>query len=88
VVVWEATDTATALIITVLQVGPTLQFQAQSNLLVLSWPTNAAGFSLETTTNLSNPFSWVPAPGGEVIGGQIVVTNIMSNAAAFFRLKL
>jgi hypothetical protein len=86
VVVWEATNTATALIITVLQVGPTLQFQAQSNLLVLSWPTNAAGFSLETTTNLSNPLSWVPVVGRHVIGDQIVVTNIMTNAAAFFRL--
>jgi hypothetical protein len=64
---------------------PVLQFSAQGGLLMLSWPTNAAGFSLQVTTNLANP-NWVPVPGVVVTNSQNVVTNAPSGSTAFYRL--
>jgi hypothetical protein len=67
---------------------PELQFSANSNLLVLSWPTNAAGFTLRSTTNLSNPSQWTPVSGTVVISNNYVITNTISGAARFYRLDL
>jgi uncharacterized repeat protein (TIGR03803 family) len=53
---------------------------------VLAWPTNAAGFTLESTTNLL-PAAWstnLPAP--VVINGQNVVTNAISGTQQFYQL--
>ena len=54
--------------------------------IVLAWPTNAAGFTLESTTNLL-PAAWstnLPAP--VVINGQNVVTNAISGTQQFYQL--
>jgi len=53
----------------------------------LLWPTNASGFNLEVCTNLSVPI-WsdlLPAPA--VIGTNNVVTNAMTEAERFYRLR-
>src|SRR5450759_2288652 len=43
---------------------------------ILTWPTNAAGFTLQSTTNLVSPAVWsTVSPGPVVIGGQNVVIN-------------
>ena len=65
---------------------PTLAGRRQGDSIVLSWPTNATGFSLVYATNLppSNWFSASPLP--LVTGDQNVVTNLMTREAVFYRL--
>jgi uncharacterized repeat protein (TIGR03803 family) len=46
---------------------------------VLTWPSNAVGFNLETTTNLTG--AWDP------LAGQYSVTNPISGRQKFYRLK-
>jgi hypothetical protein len=51
--------------------------------LLLSWPTNFTGFTLQSTTNLASPI-WttnLPAPG--VVNGLNTVTNPVSAAHTF-----
>ena len=54
---------------------------------VLSWPSTASGFVLESSISLL-PNSWAlvePAP--VIVGSQFAVTNPMSDGARFYRLK-
>jgi hypothetical protein len=47
--------------------------------IILTWPTNAAGFALQSTTNLVSPVVWsTVSPGPIVIGGQNLVINSSS----------
>ena len=55
---------------------------------ILTWPTNAVGFTLQSTTNLGSPVMWsTNSPAPVVIGGQNVVTNPITGPQQFFRLK-
>jgi hypothetical protein len=55
---------------------------------ILTWPTNAVGFSLQSTTNLGSPAAWsTNSPAPVVMGGQNVVTNPISGDQKFYRLK-
>ncbi len=54
---------------------------------ILTWPTNAVGFTLQSTTNLVSPAVWssnCPAP--VVIVGQNTITNPTTGAQKFYRL--
>jgi hypothetical protein len=54
---------------------------------LLMWPTNATGYTLQFTTNLVSPSSWssvFPAP--VVIGANNEVTNGILGASVFYRL--
>jgi uncharacterized repeat protein (TIGR03803 family) len=59
---------------------------------ILTWPTNYAGFdytgyTLETTTNLDSAAVWTNVvPGPVVVNGQNAVTNPISGSQMFFRL--
>jgi uncharacterized repeat protein (TIGR03803 family) len=59
---------------------------------ILSWPTNVAGFdytcyTLQSTTNLVSPLVWsTNSPAPVVIGGQNTVTNPITGAQQFYRL--
>ena len=54
---------------------------------ILAWPTNAAGFNLQSTTNLVLPAVWTNvAPGQVVVNGQNTVTNPISSIQKFYRL--
>jgi hypothetical protein len=55
---------------------------------ILTWPTNAAGFTLQSTTNLGSSAVWttnslLPV----VVNGQYTLTNAASGAQKFFRLS-
>lgn len=68
--------------------GLTLNIQEAGANVVLSWPTNASGFNLESTPNLGAGAVWqtnstVPA----VLNGQYVVTNAIAGTKRFYRLK-
>jgi hypothetical protein len=56
--------------------------------IILTWPTNAFGFTLQSTTNLGSPSVWsTNSPAPVVIGGQNVITNPITGPQQFFRLK-
>lgn len=57
------------------------------NGLILSWPTNATGFTLQSTLTLSPPVSWndwTSPPG--VVGNEFTVTNSLFGTLRFYRL--
>lgn len=54
---------------------------------ILSWPTNADGFTLQSTTNLADPASWsAVSPAPVNLNGENVVTNPASGGQIFYRL--
>ena len=55
--------------------------------IILTWPTNAVGFTLQSTTNLVSPVWSTNSPAPVVIGGQNVLTNPLSGPQQFYRLK-
>jgi uncharacterized repeat protein (TIGR03803 family) len=55
---------------------------------ILTWPTNAAGFTLQSTTNLISPAVWITnSPAPTVVNGQNAVTNPISGTKKFYRLS-
>lgn len=67
---------------------PLLQIARSGNQVVLSWPTSAAGFVLETASSVAAGASWTPATGSMVAAGfDYTVTNAITTNAAFFRLR-
>jgi uncharacterized repeat protein (TIGR03803 family) len=68
--------------------APTLQAQVSGKSFVLSWPTSAQNFSLQTTTNLADPNSWITVTNTPaIVNLQCQVTNQISGATRFYRLK-
>ena len=57
------------------------------NSIILAWPTNNAGFTLQSTTILLPLTIWTTVSNAPVVvNGQYTVTNINSGAQQFFRL--
>jgi hypothetical protein len=55
---------------------------------ILTWTTNAFGFTLQSTTNLGSPSFWsTSSPAPVVIGGQNVIINPLSGPQQFYRLS-
>jgi hypothetical protein len=60
---------------------------------ILSWPTNVAGFdyasyTLQSTTNLISPTIWsTNSPAPVIANGQCAVTTPISDARRFYRLS-
>jgi len=60
---------------------------------ILTWPTNVAGFdytgfTLQSATNLVPPVVWsTNSPGPVVVNGQFTVTNPVSGTQQFYRLS-
>jgi hypothetical protein len=55
---------------------------------ILTWPTNAAGFTLQSTTNLVPPAVWsTNSPAPVVVNGQNAVTNPVTGTQKFYRLS-
>jgi hypothetical protein len=55
---------------------------------ILTWPTSASGYALQSTTNLVSASSWVThAASPVVINGQNTVTNPITGSPLYFRLK-
>jgi len=67
---------------------PSLQAQPNNGNLMLVWPLLAQNFSLQTTTNLADPNSWLTLSNVPAIENlQCLVKNQISGAARFYRLK-
>jgi uncharacterized repeat protein (TIGR03803 family) len=70
-----------------LSLVPSLSITATNNQVILSWPTWAPNFGLQSTTNLNPPSVWNGvSPLPEIIGGQNIVTNPSSGKQMFYRL--
>ena len=55
---------------------------------VVSWPANVVGFTLQSTTNLVSPAVWITnSPAPVVVNGQYAVTNSTSGTQKFYRLS-
>jgi uncharacterized repeat protein (TIGR03803 family) len=71
---------------------PQLTITPSGPYLILSWPTNVAGFdytgyTLQSATNLGSPATWsTNSPAPVVIAGQNTVTNPITGAQQFYRL--
>ena len=66
---------------------PSLKIQRSANTnVVLSWPTNFPGFTLEANTNLTTNVWGVVSPAPAVSGTNNVVTNATSGSTRFYRL--
>jgi uncharacterized repeat protein (TIGR03803 family) len=67
---------------------PQLTITAFGSNIVLSWPTNSSGFTLQSTKNLSSSVLWSPvSQGPAVVNGQNTVTNPSPGTQQFFRLN-
>jgi uncharacterized repeat protein (TIGR03803 family) len=69
--------------------APQLTIIRSGTTVVLTWPTNATGFTLEFATNLVSPALWstnLPAP--VAVNAQNVVTNGISGPRKFYRLNI
>ncbi len=67
---------------------PTLNLALNGNQLVLSWPTNAAGFTLQSSSDLSSSAAWTDFTDSPfLVADQYFVTNSVSGPAQFYRLK-
>jgi uncharacterized repeat protein (TIGR03803 family) len=65
-----------------------LTSRVSGNELVLSWRTNAVGFTLQSSADLNSSTNWMDftnAPA--VVGAQFTVTNSISASAQFYRLR-
>jgi uncharacterized repeat protein (TIGR03803 family) len=61
---------------------------ASTTNVVLTWPANANGFSLQSTTNLTSPVIWSSVlPGPTVINNENTVTNQIFGTQRFYRLS-
>jgi hypothetical protein len=74
---------------TLIPAMPRLSATLQANSIVLSWPTNAVGFVLESTTNLGPVAFWTPVTSTPDVTGSNYVVTIKTTAAPskFFRLR-
>jgi plastocyanin len=66
---------------------PALQVIRQAGTLVFAWPTNSAGFELEFSTNISSRTWTAAAMPVQVIGGQNIVSNTVTDGLRLYRLK-
>jgi len=66
---------------------PSLKVRPNGNELILSWPTNAPGFTLQSTPDLTPPVTWIDSPSvPTVIGAHFTLTNTTTGGARFYRL--
>ncbi len=61
--------------------APQLAITRLGTNVILTWPTNAGVFNLESATNLAPPVSWIP------VSGQSSVTNPIAGKQMFYRLS-
>jgi hypothetical protein len=66
---------------------PQLTIKTAAETLMLTWPTNFTGFTLQSTTNLISSVWTTSLPAPVVINGQNTVTNPISATHQFFRLS-
>jgi hypothetical protein len=64
-----------------------LSIAASKENIVLTWPTNAANFTLESTPSLASPVWMTNSVAPIIVNGQYTVTNAIGGIQQFFRLS-
>lgn len=68
--------------------SPALHVVRAGNNIVLTWPSDDSGFTLQSTTNLSSGFNWSDVLDVPTIAGkQYTLTNSVATGNTFYRLK-
>jgi len=71
-----------------LSLAPQLAIMLSGINVILTWPANFTGFTLQSTTNLVSPVVWsTVSPGPVVVNGQYAVTNSTSGTNKFYQLS-
>lgn len=66
---------------------PTLSLVRSAGNVIISWPTNFTGFTLQGATNLVPSVTWSNvSPSPSIVNGQYTVTNSPGGARKFYRL--
>jgi uncharacterized repeat protein (TIGR03803 family) len=78
-------DSGTVFAISLLQ--PQLAIVPFGSNLLLSWPTNFTGYTLQSATDLNSPIWTTNLPAPAVVNGQYTVTNPISGTQQFFKLS-
>jgi uncharacterized repeat protein (TIGR03803 family) len=68
-------------------VPPQLTLTSTGANVILSWPTNFTGYTLQSTPNLASPVWTTNLPAPVVVNGLNTVTNPISGTQQFFRLS-
>ena len=64
-----------------------MSFVRSGNTLLISWPSDATGYTLQYATNLASPIFWqAESPAPSVVSGMNYVTNTIGAGNRFFRL--
>jgi hypothetical protein len=66
---------------------PQLDITRSGTNVILTWTDTAAGFTLQSTTNLSTVAWSANSPAPVIVNGQFTVTNAISGWQQFFRLS-
>lgn len=67
---------------------PQLGITSSGTYVTLTWPTNAVGFKLQSTTNLALPAAWSDVSSAStVVNMQNTVTNMINSQQMFYRLN-
>jgi uncharacterized repeat protein (TIGR03803 family) len=66
---------------------PQLSIVRSTANVILTWPTNASGFTLQSTTNLASAVWTTNSPPPVIVNGQNTVTNPISGTRMFYRLS-
>jgi len=67
--------------------SPQLSIAATDDGIILTWPTNAIGFTAQSTTNLSPPIIWnAISSAPAIVNGQNTLTNASAGVQVFYRL--
>jgi hypothetical protein len=67
-------------------VPPSLSITKSGSDVIISWSTNASGYTLEATPVLASPSTWTNVGAATIVGDQYVVTNAAAGTL-FYRLK-
>ena len=66
---------------------PSLQAVRNGNQVVISWPSSASNYVLESTSTLNDSESWVPVTGATTVGNSFTVSSQLNGSGTFFRLR-
>jgi hypothetical protein len=76
------------LVVTPVPPPPTLEIGGTAGQIVLVWPTNAVGFSLQSNTNLANSSGWISVTNQPVMVDITYTVSLpATNSIMFYRLK-
>jgi uncharacterized repeat protein (TIGR03803 family) len=68
--------------------APRLGISVSAQMVTLTWPADALGFSLQSSTNLNSPLFWTNVSSTPVLtNGKNSVTNLLGGEPTFFRLS-